>query len=125
MPAPGRHSIRRSAALCNTPLREDIKQKTPKRKLRGFAGLFSHVGQQSDLTSALDSGGQVTLVSCAGAGGTAGQDLATLGQVTAELCSIVVIDSGHLVGTEGSYLLALTGTHTLFVSHGITSFVSL
>ena len=91
---------------------------------RGFVFLFSYVGQQSDLTSALDSGGQVTLVSSAGTGGTAGQDLATLGQVTAELCSILVVDSGHLVSTESTNLSTLTGTHGLF-SHGITSFVSL
>ena len=47
--------------------------------------LVSDVGQQSDLTGALDSGGQVTLMGCAGTGGTAGQDLAALGQVTAEI----------------------------------------
>ena len=83
--------------------------------------LFSNVGQQSDLTCALDSGGQVTLVSCTGTGGTAGQNLATLGQVTAELSSVLVIDAGHLVHAESTNLLALAGTHTLFVSHGFTS----
>ena len=79
--------------------------------------LVSNVGQQSDLTGTLDSGGQVTLVSCAGTGGTAGQDLSTLGQVTTELCSVLVIDSGHLGNSESTDLLALAGTHTLFVSH--------
>ena len=34
-----------------------------------FKQLFSNVGQQSNLTCALDSGGQVTLMSCASAGG--------------------------------------------------------
>ena len=87
--------------------------------------LFSHVGQQRDLTSTLDGGGQVTLVSGTGTGGTAGQDLATLGQVTAQLGSILLIDSSHLVNAEGAYLLTLTGTHTLFVSHGIYLLVSL
>ena len=46
--------------------------------------LVSDVGQQGDLTGTLDGGGQVTLVSGAGTGGTAGQNLAALGQVTAE-----------------------------------------
>ena len=79
--------------------------------------LVSNVGQQSDLTSTLDSSGQVTLVSCAGAGSTTGQDLATLGQVTADLCSVLVIDAGHLIHAECANLLALAGANTLFVSH--------
>ena len=80
--------------------------------------LLSNVGQQSDLASTLDGADQVTLVSCAGTGGTAGQDLAALGQVTAKLCGILVIDAGHLVHAECTNLLALAGTDTLFVSHG-------
>ena len=50
-----------------------------------------------------------------GTGGTAGQDLAALGQVTAQLAGVLVVDSGHLVNAESTNLLALTGTHTLFV----------
>ena len=42
-----------------------------------------------------------------GTGGTAGQDLATLGQVTAQLAGVLVVDSGHLVNAEGTNLLAL------------------
>ena len=80
--------------------------------------LLGNVGQQSDLTGALDSGGQGALMCCAGTGGTAGQDLAALGQVTAELCSILVIDAGHLLNAESTYLLALAGTNTLLSSHG-------
>ena len=85
----------------------------------------SDVGQQSDLTCALDSGGQVTLVGSTGTGGTAGQNLATLGQVTAELSGVLVIDAGHLIHAECTNLLALAGTHTLFVGHWFSLLVSL
>ena len=54
---------------------------------------------------------------CAGAGSTARQDLATLGQITADLCSVLVIDAGHLIHGECANLLALAGANTLFVSH--------
>ena len=81
----------------------------------------SDVGQQSDLTGPLDGGGQVPLMGCAGTGGTAGQNLAALGQVTAELGGVLVIDAGHLVHAERANLLALPGTHsTLFVGHGFS-----
>ena len=87
--------------------------------------LVSNVGQQGDLTGTLDSGGQVTLVSGAGTGGTAGQDLAARGQVTAELAGVLVIDAGHLIHAECANLLTLAGTHTLFVSQWISLLVSL
>ena len=67
------------------------------------------------MTGALDGGGQIALVSGAGTGGTAGQDLAALGQVTAELSGVLVVDGGHLVHAESANLLTLAGTHTLFV----------
>ena len=100
-------------------------ENTPEFSFRGVRlQLVSDVGQQGDLTGALDGGGQVTLVSGAGTGGTAGQDLAALGQVKAELCSVLRVDNCHLVNAEITYLLGLAGTPTLFVSYGITSFVS-
>ena len=105
---------------------EGFTDKKPHPKTFGVRWfLFSDVGQQSNLTGALDSGGQGTLVSGAGTGGPAGQGLAALGQVTADLCSVLIVDSSHLVHAECAYLLALAGTNTLFVSHGITSFVTM
>ena len=101
------------------------EKKTPPSTPKGLGGVdfivqsVSNVGQQSNLTGTLDGGGQVALMSGAGAGGTAGQNLATLGQETAKLCSVLVIDAGHFVHAESAYLLALAGTNTLFVSHGI------
>ena len=78
--------------------------------------LFSHVGQQGDGPCALDGDGQLTLMSSAGAGGTAGQDLAALGQIAAQFGRILVIDMLDLIHAEAAYLLALTGTHSI-VSH--------
>ena len=54
--------------------------------------LVCYVGQQGDLTGALDGDRELTLMSGAGTGCTAGQDLAALGQVTAELRSVFEID---------------------------------
>ena len=78
--------------------------------------LVSHVGQQGDVPCALDGDGQLTLMGSAGTGGTAGQDLAALGQVTAELSGILVVDVLDLIDAEAAYLLALTRTHSI-VSH--------
>ena len=44
--------------------------------------LVGDVGQQGDLTGALDGLGQLTLMHGAGAGGPAGQDLGALGNKT-------------------------------------------
>ena len=47
--------------------------------------LVGDEGQQHDLTGALDGLGQLALMHGAGAGGSAGQDLAPLRQVPAQL----------------------------------------
>ena len=96
------------------------QKKTPEAEASGVIGTrsVSDVGQQSDLAGTLDGAGQVTLVSGAGTGGTAGQDLAALGQVTAELSGVLVIDAGHLINAESTDRPTLAGTHTLFVSQG-------
>ena len=51
--------------------------------------LVQHVGQQSDLTGALNGGGQLTLMHRAGAGGAMGQDLAALGDIAAQLLGVL------------------------------------
>ena len=55
-------------------------------------------------------------MSSAGTGGTAGQDLAALGQVTAELDSVFEIDVRHLINAEGANLLTLARMNTI-ISH--------
>ena len=52
------------------------------------------------MPGALDGDSQLTLVSGAGTGSTAGQDLAALGQVTADLCSVLVV---CLLGQDEMY----------------------
>ena len=68
------------------------------------------------MAGALDGDRQLTLMSSAGAGGTAGQDLAALGQVTAELRSVFEIDVRNLIDAEGADLLALARMDTI-ISH--------
>ena len=54
------------------------------------------------MTGTLDSDGQLTLMLGAGAGGTAGQDLAALGQIATQLGGILKIDVINLVYAEAS-----------------------
>ena len=78
--------------------------------------LFRHEGQQSHMTGALDRGGQLTLMLGAGAGSTAGQDLATLGHQATQLSSVLVIDIIDLVDAETANLLTLAASDSI-VSH--------
>ena len=79
--------------------------------------LLGHEGQQGDLTGALDGDGQLALMSCAGAGRAAGQDLAALGRVAAELCRILEVNARSLVNAEVTNLLALARTSLIVHSH--------
>ena len=83
---------------------------------RFLSDLFCNEGQQSDLTCALDSDGQLTLMLCAGAGHTAGQDLAALGNISAKLSSILEVDLFHFINTERTDLSTLAGTHIATLS---------
>ena len=69
--------------------------------------LVNHVGQEGHLTGSLDGLSELTLMHGAGAGCTAGQDLAALGHVAAELSSIFVVDKSALIGTELANFSAL------------------
>ena len=69
--------------------------------------LVGDVGQQGDLTGALDGLGQLTLMHGAGAGGAAGQDLSALGSIAAQLGSVLIVDALDLVHAEGTDLAAL------------------
>ena len=64
-------------------------------------------GKKSCVTSALDSGLKLSLVLSAGAGNTAGKDLAALADELAELVGILVVDEVDLVCAEDADLLSL------------------
>ena len=64
--------------------------------------LVSYVGQQSDVTSSLDSHGQFSLVTGAGAGHTTGNDLGALREVSSQASYILVINGFNLIGAEGA-----------------------
>ena len=82
--------------------------------------LVGDVGQQSNVTSTLDSIGQPTLMHSTGASGTTGQDLGTLRHEALQLSNILVIDVLHLVDAEGANLTALAAAGALLsvLSHG-------
>jgi hypothetical protein len=96
-------NIKTSAYSKNLPIRTGFLLETS----------VCYVGQQGDLAGTLDSDRQLTLMGSAGTGGTAGQDLAALGQVTAKLHSVFEIDVRHLINAEGANLLALARMNTI------------
>ena len=73
--------------------------------------LVCYVGQQGDLTGALDGLGQLTLMHGAGAGGPAGQDLGTLRNETTQLGGVLIINALALLGAELADLTAVSYTH--------------
>ena len=70
------------------------------------------------MTRTLDGSCEVTLMSRAGTGYTSGQNLASLGHITAKTRDILVIDVLYLVNAESANLLAaLSATVVRSVSH--------
>jgi sorbitol-specific phosphotransferase system component IIA len=66
-----------------------------------------HIGQKRDLTGAFDRLGQLTLMHCAGSGGSAGQNLGTLGKVTAQFRGVLVIDMLRFIHAKSTDFPAL------------------
>jgi hypothetical protein len=75
--------------------------------------LVRGVGHESDGSRTLDSGGELALMLCTGAGHTAGQDLTALAGETAKTGNVLIIDMLDLIYAERADLparLAATGT---------------
>lgn len=68
------------------------------------------------MTSTLDRDRQLTLMTGAGAGHAAGQDLGTLGDISAELRIILVIDGFYFIDAEAANLLAALAATTAVIS---------
>ena len=102
------------------------KKSCPQGQLfSNLCSLFGDEGEQSDLTGALDGLGQLTLMHRAGTGGSAGQDLRTLGDEAAQLGGVLIVDILALVNAELAHLFALAvraagarGSVFAFHSHG-------
>ena len=68
--------------------------------------LFCNVGEQSHNSRTLDSLSEKSLVLCANAAHTSGNDLALFGDELTQFCNVLVIDLGSLVYAEGANLFA-------------------
>jgi hypothetical protein len=66
----------------------------------------SNVGEKCNVTSTLDSVLKLALMLCAGAGDTAGKDLAALGDELAKASRILVINVVYLFLTENANLFS-------------------
>ena len=69
------------------------------------------------MTRTLDRSCEVTLMSCACACYTAGKDLSSLRQVTADAVYILVVDMLYLINAEGANFLAAFSASVRSVSH--------
>ena len=52
------------------------------------------------MTCAFDSGSQLALMACAGAGNSSGNDFASLGEESSQTGNIFVIDVGNFINAE-------------------------
>lgn len=71
-----------------------------------FCGSVGRIGEQAQLTSALDGLGQGSLMVSAGGGDTTGEDLASLAHELAQLSNVLVVNDGVGVSAELAHLLA-------------------
>ena len=92
--------------------RMDLHNKSgPQKQAAWHVPLFRNERKQGNLTRTLDRDGQLTLMIGTSTGHTAGQDLSTLGKVSAKLRSVFIIDMLNLIDTKSAYFSALTRTH--------------
>ena len=76
-----------------------------------FAGSVAGVRKDGDLSRSLDRFRQFTLMHCAGAGHTAGEDLSSLADKLAQFVDILVINGGRLIGAELANLFSRSSFH--------------
>ena len=76
---------------------------------------------QGNLTSALDSDGQLSLVTSTGTGYAAGQNLGTLGHVTAQTSNVFVIDAFYVVYAEAADLAATLAASACTLSSSLVT----
>lgn len=67
------------------------------------------------MSCSLDRKRELSLMNCAGAGDSAGQDLGTLGKILSEAGNILIVNAGNLVRTEDANLFSSSVAHHRFV----------
>ena len=72
-----------------------------------FTISVGNVGQECNLTCALDGGSQLTLMLCTSSGDSSGKNLAALGNELSELCGILIVDISNLALAEYANLFSL------------------
>ena len=99
----------------------DSKRETFRRKSPLYADIRSArsvaaEGQESEVTSTLDSDCQATLMMCTSSRNSSGEDLASFRNKTAKLGNILVIDVIRFVNAEAAYFSAALATTTAIIS---------
>ncbi|KAG5729474.1 hypothetical protein E4T56_gene20938, partial [Termitomyces sp. T112] len=74
--------------------------------LHGFSPLLHEVGQQAQMTGALDRLTQFTLLLGGNGGDAAGNDLATFGHEALKQADVLIVDLGSVLAREGAALAA-------------------
>ena len=79
----------------------------------GRKNLVGDVWKKSNNTRALDSGGELSLVLCAGAGDSSGKDLRAFGDALSQSDGVLVVDVFDVVSAEHANFLSSVAVGTL------------
>ena len=93
----GKNTYIRQVCELSECAQSEAKKLVGKANFADEITLIGYVRQKSDLTGSLYCLGKLALMHCAGTGSAAGQNLAALGDIAAELCNIFIVDVGSLI----------------------------
>ena len=86
-----------------------IKSSGPKARL----DLVGNIGNKSDLSCALNSGGELSLMKSTVTGDTSGKNLRSFGEILSQSCDVLIVDVFNLFGAEKANFLLSAGTESL------------
>ena len=75
--------------------------------------LVGNIGNKSDLSCALNSGGELSLMKSTVTGDTSGKNLRSFGEILSQSCDVLIVDVFNLFGAEKANFLLSAGTERL------------
>ena len=75
--------------------------------------LVGNIGNKSDLSCALNSGGELSLMKSTVTGDTSGKNLRSFGEILSQSCDVLIVDVFNLFGAEKANFLLSARTERL------------
>ena len=75
--------------------------------------LVGNIVNKSDLSCALNSGGELSLMKSTVTGDTSGKNLRSFGDILSQSCDVLIVDVFNLFGAEKANFLLSAGTERL------------